>query len=283
MTPPNRTPVTTRLSDIFERVTVVVFSKTAAKVLGIALVLYVLFSYLSLIGVIPSRTSSGIAAPSPEEQKRNAIVAQQQGEASARARAEAQAREAERKAREKAAQEATRANFLATLRGMTPAKRLSEMVRVCSPGGECNQDRLTMLTDAAGSDAEKKALSAKSASLVTEYQRWEASEQKKAERQAAVDEQKLERQAAADEQKFQIQGRVEFAEQYETALLNQHMNPDGVSATGPGKTTLTVRGWFCNRQFLFDFQKGPLYRAARDEGFKQLQCISALEVGTLPL
>ncbi len=46
--------------------------------------------------------------------------------------------------------------------------------------------------------------------------------------------------------------RKDFASTYETMLLETHMNPDGVSADGK---TLRVRGWFCIRQFIYDFQK----------------------------
>lgn len=66
--------------------------------------------------------------------------------------------------------------------------------------------------------------------------------------------------------------RVEYAESYEAGLLQRRMNPDGVSATGAEKRTLTVRGWFCSRQFFFDVMNSPTRGEMTAVGFKHLTC-----------
>ncbi len=74
--------------------------------------------------------------------------------------------------------------------------------------------------------------------------------------------------------------RESYAESLADAYLARHMNPDGVSVAGQGKTILVVRGAFCSRQFLHDFREGNDGKSAVDYGFKQIQCVSPLETWT---
>lgn len=67
--------------------------------------------------------------------------------------------------------------------------------------------------------------------------------------------------------------RKDFASTYETMLLETHMNPDSVSADGK---TLRVRGWFCTRQFIYDFQKSS-GEVAKGLGFTKVDCNSGIE------
>jgi hypothetical protein len=68
--------------------------------------------------------------------------------------------------------------------------------------------------------------------------------------------------------------RRNFAAEYDTALLARHMNPDSVTANG---TTLHVEGWFCTRQFMFDFSRGGDSARAKAVGFTRIECASAAE------
>jgi len=75
--------------------------------------------------------------------------------------------------------------------------------------------------------------------------------------------------AAADKRKA-------FAIAYEHVLLERRMNPDSVKATGPKASTLSIRGWFCTKQFMYDLMKGDTPSVAREMGFAKVECDSAL-------
>jgi hypothetical protein len=75
----------------------------------------------------------------------------------------------------------------------------------------------------------------------------------------------------AEKKQRETDARVAFARAYEKQLLDEHLNPDAVTAVD---TTLKVRAWFCTRQFLHDFQNGPIAKQAKAIGFKRLECSS---------
>ena len=67
-------------------------------------------------------------------------------------------------------------------------------------------------------------------------------------------------------------------------LVRSHIEAMGGSVaieSRPGEgTTLRVRGWFCTRNFVYDFVNGPIGKQAIEAGFKRLVCSSALQTWT---
>jgi hypothetical protein len=179
---------------------------------------------------------------------------QQQREQAAREEAARRKREAAEQAEREAADRAARereqrvATIAEQYRAASPAKRMAAVRDECSDRGSCDPLVLTGIAEAAANDGERKALEAYSAKVRKEHAL-----------KAGVPEREL------------------FARTYEKALLEERLNPDGVSATGQYKTTLVVRGWFCTRQFLYDFEKGTIGQQARAAGFTQVECASAVQ------
>lgn len=153
----------------------------------------------------------------------------------------------------KRAQEAEN-RVLEELGAMTAGERERALRRRCALG--CTPDDAAVR--AAATEEERKQLAALAARLDAANQ---------AKREAAARAQEAAQNEAAREQ---------FAALYDRALLDNHMNPDGVDATGPGKTTLRVRGWFCTRQFMDDFRRTTAATATA-AGFKRVECTSSFE------
>lgn len=147
--------------------------------------------------------------------------------------------------KEKLALEASKAS----LAGMTPAEREQALRDRCSSG--CSTETRANILGAASSSAERAKLS----SILDGFDAKSA--------------------RAADARTAGARDR--YADSYDTALLERHRNPDSVTASGAGKTTLAVRGWFCSRQFIFDFANGPDGAEAKGLGFKRLECGNAME------
>jgi hypothetical protein len=177
-------------------------------------------------------------------------------------RAAAQSAAAASVARAKADEQQKTAQQLQLYQHMTAAQRIAEVAKVCSAKElSCDHKDLALLQTATDDPAEAKRLEAVIASAT------------RAESAAA------DHADAAATQSL----REDFARKYDAQLLDQHMNPDGVEATGTSKTVLRVHGWFCGRQYLSDFSKGPIGAQARIVGFKRLECFDAAESGSIDL
>lgn len=168
-------------------------------------------------------------------------AAEQAAEAQRQANIEEARRETQRR---QAQDEAERARFQA----MTPGGRVQAIKDLCKD--TCSQTRVHLILEAAANPTERSRLKTL----------------------AEAEEARVASEEARRARKEGAGARAAFAELYETQLLENHMNPDGVSANG---TTLVIRGWFCSRQYTYDIQSG-LSDQARRLGFKRIECDNAL-------
>jgi hypothetical protein len=126
-------------------------------------------------------------------------------------------------------------------------------MRNTCPAGTCNRLAVWRIVEAAESEPERKRLNSLADKLVASDQKISA--------------------VIAD--KRDAAERRNYADRYETHLLERHMNPEGVRASGTNNTTLMVNGWFCSRQFIYDLVKDA-GEEARRLGFVKLECQSSL-------
>jgi hypothetical protein len=163
--------------------------------------------------------------------------------------AELKARAAEHDAAE-ARRKTERAVAVESFKASTTAERENLIRTHCAPL-DCDMDQDADIISAAADDAERRKLASISA--------------------------KMEATRAAARAVVATKAREDFTDALDTRLLDRHLNPTGVSATGAEKRTLTVNGWFCSRQFVYDFGRGVDGQLARAAGFRHLTCASSLE------
>lgn len=217
----------------------------AVAVVGTGLGLMAL-AFLGNRGRAPEMRAVGKGATPVSSTERDVARAKAAAQADAKAAAEQAKLDAF-----KAAQDADVAQRRGEIFAMSPKEREALMVERVSFGEIA---KATEILDLAQTPAEKAKLTAAFAAAEAARQRAIAKDADKA--------------------------RRTFASNFETRLFEQHMNPDGVSAVG---STLAVRGWFCSRQFCFNFTNGAISKDARAVGFKQMTCSNALESYTQEL
>jgi hypothetical protein len=199
------------------------------------------------------------AANAAEEQRAKELADQQQAAEDWKS----PEREAER--REKAI-ETMRALFVT----FSPAERRKTIDRACATGAPCDEIQIQGVIRAAADVRERNALDA---AAVRARAAWTASVAAATRKQQAA--------AAAAERAAPAMARAKAAEDLDRALLDQHLNPDGVTADG---MTLRIQIWSCSRQFLDDLaHEGDMLRRLRDLGFKQIACSNGLVNGSLDL
>lgn len=209
---------------------------------------FVLCAVVGMYTFDPSRGHSAPARPPTADELRREAVARKEAEELSKLQAE------EKAAKEKAAAEAVkRKQRDAELAAMSPAQRAAELKSECVVG-DCSTSDAEQIIVSASDEKEQK-------SLRTKYEAGKAAREK---------------ERAKTEKKLAISDRERFASTFEKALFTKHMNPDDVTAVGVDKTTLRVEGWFCSRQFIYDFQHGDLAAQAAGYGFKRLECNNPL-------
>jgi hypothetical protein len=192
---------------------------------------------------IHARVVAEAQAKKKQEAAEATALAASDAARAAQAKQDADKRDAERAAEHKA--------IVDEYRVMSASQRLSAVASVCTCDNGCEQPRADCLQESAATPAEAAQLKSSIARIEKLHEQAETTKK------------------AAEAQK----ARKEFASTYETLLLEKHMNPDGVSAEGK---TLRVRGWFCSRQFIYDFQKST-GDIAKGLGFTKVDCNSGLE------
>lgn len=159
----------------------------------------------------------------------------------------------ERRAKEAASAEPAKQSARAeSLRAMTPEQRVIDLKNSCEIG-DCTASEAADIVASGATDEERRTLGTKSKAML-------------AAKQAS---------AAKREKQDALRLRNAYASDFETTLFSQHMNPDGVSATGAEKTTLHVDGWFCSRQFIYDTCHGKIGVDAKALGFTKIECAGA--------
>jgi hypothetical protein len=78
--------------------------------------------------------------------------------------------------------------------------------------------------------------------------------------------------ASRDETARAVRDREAFVPVFEQALFDRRLHPDSVTATGPDKTTIDIRGLVCPRDFLSGIGQSDVGEKARALGFKRLEC-----------
>lgn len=189
------------------------------------------------------------------------LAARQEREHQQVAYREQQARERAAKDREEAERTEARKKRLEQLQAMTPAQRMAELNRLCSPEGACDAEPMQLVAFAAATVAERDSLEKQSEALRKARALAEERAAAKADREAA----KLEREA-------DMAARANFAKRYERRLFERSMNPQSVTTLGSSKETLHVVLFLCSRQYLYDFANGSDGQEARSVGFKKLTC-----------
>lgn len=140
------------------------------------------------------------------------------------------------------------------LQKLTPGERAKRLREACERGPECPSEATDHVINAAANDGERAKLQDLVGVVLAKRNGVAAKEAT----------------AALPTQK----DRVALADVLDTTLLAQHLNPEGVHAYGK---TLHFDGWFCSRQFLFDFQSGPMQQEAQAAGFTRVECSNGLE------
>lgn len=162
--------------------------------------------------------------------------------------------ERDRLAAQSAAQAAAKAEIVARFAGMSAAGRASAITAKCGHSTACPNAESDAVVEAAASAEERKQLTAAIARLV-----------------------------GAEEKSAEIAARKKYASSLEIDLLDRHMNPDSVSASGPNATVLSVSGWFCSRQFVYDMQRSSRYDDIKALGFKRVVCWTAFATDSFDL
>lgn len=151
---------------------------------------------------------------------------------------------------------------IAGFRLLSPAERESKLRAHCSPTDGCLKARADVIVEAAATPAEGRKLAGlRDAALSAQARR------------AGV--------VPADAKPSDL--RRAYAERFDQVLLQKHMNPDGVRASGPDATTLHIDGWFCTRQTVFDLANGEAGAEARAIGFRKIECASAAQSWNMDL
>jgi hypothetical protein len=194
-------------------------------------------------GYDPQAVHERVVAEAKRKKQQEADEAYAAATAEAARVAEAKQKTDQRKAERKA--------FVDEYRTMTVQQRLATVTTLCNRENGCEYPKAACLQEAAATPAEATQLKNKIASIEKVYEQAQSAKK------------------AAEAQK----ARRTFASTYETVLLDRHMNPDGVTADGK---SLRIRGWFCTRQFIYDFQKTTA-ETARALGFTKVDCNSGLE------
>jgi hypothetical protein len=234
--------------------------RTAGKRIAVAAAALGVLGAACLIGVRkPSRgVDQGSSEPPPKPQTA--------GDAQA---ATAGPSEAER--------EAIRANELAVFRGLSPAERLQEMARRCSPGAPCDRQALGAITQAAADEAERTVLAKKAEGLVAAFDGRppvETPPSAPPRQPEPVHPLVGAAQAAASGASGEpLDPRDAFAGRLEETLVSRRLNPDRVSVTGPDRTTLEVEGFACSARFLSNVAQSEYGAEARKLGFTRLSCV----------
>jgi hypothetical protein len=220
--------------------------RTASATLASVGALAALGLFLFWPGMFPTTAPP----PTPEE-----MAAREATERDAREAAQ-QRREQKQQAQvdqARAALDARIAAMVPQFATMKPAARLAAVTTECGAKGACADETLVAIERAGADDAERKRIHAAIA--------------------RATD--------ARDERDARAQ-RESFAAEFERELLDKHLNPDSVTASGPNKATLSVHIWLCSKQFLHDLANDELFLAkVRVRGFKRVECANDLgEVGS---
>lgn len=215
----------------------------------------------------PSKDHLAQARQAEEQQQREhaAAVASVQAAADEQGRKNEEERRAYATAHDPAQRKAALEKLWSKAAAMTVEQREALLRDRCGTAIDtCADDERDVIIGAADNDAERRKLKSIAKAL--------------ADGLAAA-----KRRAATLTAKMGVEARERFAIIVDTALLETRRNPDSVRADGPEKRTLHISGWFCSRQFMYDFTSGTSGAQARDVGFNKLQCEDSVEVWTWDL